>query len=124
MEDYIKSEGLNNYSIEEHLNKINKIFNDFETTENLKKKIKFRNDLQKEIKMIKENMIKFKDFLEKDFESSEKFNNQEFDYNGEFNYKKLIKNIEKLDELELITQIIEYKKLENDVNTIKEELIN
>ena len=45
--------------------------------------------------IIKDNMIKFKDFLEADFENSEKINSEEFDYNGENSYKNLIKNIEK-----------------------------
>ena len=124
MENYIISEGLSEYSVEEHIDKINKIYNEFDTTDNLTNKIKLRSDLQKEIKIYKENFIKFKDFLEKDFDSSDKINNEDFDYNGEHTFKKLINNIEKIDELELMSQIIEYKKLENHVNTIKEEIMN
>ena len=38
--------------------------------------------------------------------------------------KKLIKSIEKMDELELINQILEYKKVESKINSVKENLLN
>lgn len=117
MEEYLED----NYSLETHLDKITKLFTDFEKTDNLTKKIKLRGEIQNELKKIKNSMTKCKDFLENSDNEKilDNINSDEVN-----NYKKLIKSIEKMDELELINQILEYKKVESKINSVKENLLN
>ena len=114
MEEYVEK----NYSLENHLDKITKLFSDFEETDNLTKKIKLRNDIHNELKKIKESMARCKDVLENDSNEDNSGDDEQH------NYKKIIKAIEKIDELELISQILEYKKLEKKINSVKVDLMN